>query len=220
MLFDCSIPALLLWQRTRLAAVVMVCLFHVMTALWFPIGLFPWLMIVNTVVFWAAKEEPRLSDIWFRTRLPATVLALGLIAQIALAWRSALWPGDVRWHEAGFRFSWRVMLMEKTGHLQLILVDAEGRRSLVDPADYLEPFQVKMVTTQPDCIIALARIISNESDKKGQQLKGIYAESWVSLNGRTPRRLIDRRVNLLNSQWAWGPQPELAAVREAEAPTR
>ena len=53
--FDCSVVALLLWRRTRVWAWVAVVAFHVATWLLFPIGVFPWLMIGVTTIFFAAR---------------------------------------------------------------------------------------------------------------------------------------------------------------------
>ncbi len=50
-LFDLSIGFLLWWGRTRLAAYVLVVLFHVLTAMLFKIGMFPYIMIAATLVF-------------------------------------------------------------------------------------------------------------------------------------------------------------------------
>lgn len=49
--FDCSIVPLLLWRRTRLAAWLVLVAFHVSTWLLFPIGVFPWLMIGASTIF-------------------------------------------------------------------------------------------------------------------------------------------------------------------------
>lgn len=49
--FDCSIVPLLLWRRTRFAAWLVLVTFHVCTWSLFPIGVFPWLMIGASTVF-------------------------------------------------------------------------------------------------------------------------------------------------------------------------
>ena len=52
-LFDLSVAFLLCGRRTRLPAYALLVLFHGATGLLFPIGLFPWLMIALTPVFFA-----------------------------------------------------------------------------------------------------------------------------------------------------------------------
>ncbi len=49
--YDVTIVGFLLWSRTRAVAYVTVVLFHLMTAALFPIGMFPWIMIAATTIF-------------------------------------------------------------------------------------------------------------------------------------------------------------------------
>ena len=51
MLYDLCIPFLLFWQKTRPFAYLAVIAFHILTALVFPIGMFPWIMLVSTLIF-------------------------------------------------------------------------------------------------------------------------------------------------------------------------
>ncbi len=50
-LFDCTIVALLLWRRSRPVAWLFVVVFHLATWVLFPIGVFPFLMVGVTTVF-------------------------------------------------------------------------------------------------------------------------------------------------------------------------
>lgn len=54
--FDLGVPFLLAWRRTRPFAFLMIIVFHGMTALLFPIGIFPWLMIGSALVFFDAED--------------------------------------------------------------------------------------------------------------------------------------------------------------------
>ena len=72
--FDCSIVPLLLWRRTRVAAWLVLLVFHVSTWLLFPIGVFPWLMIGASTVFFD-PDWPRRLGAWAAVR--ARALASG-----------------------------------------------------------------------------------------------------------------------------------------------
>lgn len=65
MVFDLSVPFLLLNSRTRPFAYGTLVLFHVITSLLFPIGIFPWLMIAAMLIFfppdWARRLGSRLA---------------------------------------------------------------------------------------------------------------------------------------------------------------
>lgn len=214
LVYDLSIPWLLWWRRTRAIAYLPVVAFHVTTWLLFPIGMFPWIMIAGSLVF-LAPEWPRR---WLPGRHPPAVakglprrgetvcaglLAMILVLQVLLPLRCHLHPGDVRWHEQGFRFSWRVMVMEKTGALDYRLVDREdGSQRRVDPADLLMPHQVKQLETQPDLILQFARELAHRERRHGRDV-AVYAESWASLNGRAPAPLVDPTVDLTTIVDTW-----------------
>jgi hypothetical protein len=193
-------------------------LFHVLTALLFRIGMFPWIMIVNATIFWSPSWPRRvLARILGRGgKLPSGIagaplavktgwLAASYLAvQILLPLRSALYPGNTRWSEEGFRFAWKVMLIEKAGTLELEVEDRTGRRQSVSPRQYLTPFQVRMASTQPDMILELAHWIADDYRKRGAGPVRVYADSEVSFNGRLRKRLID-------------PTRDLASIRDGLA---
>ena len=111
--FDCLVVPLLLWRRTRLPAWVALVAFHVCTWALFPIGVFPWLMIGASTVFFepdwprrlvarfaAPARLPRVAPV--RRSVPLLVLAVLWVAvQVALPLRHLAYPGDHRWTRPG-----------------------------------------------------------------------------------------------------------------------
>ncbi len=81
--FDVSIVVLLLWKRTRFVAWLALVAFHVSTWILFPIGVFPWLMIGVSTVFFAPDWPDRLRSRWTRRRTPATGDEASLISSTA-----------------------------------------------------------------------------------------------------------------------------------------
>jgi hypothetical protein len=219
-LYDLSIPFLLLYRKTRWVAFGLVIIFHVLTRVLFPIGMFPFIMIVSTLVFFDAKFHHRILNTlaqWFRLgkqswdaklrnrsflRYPAFakwVVAVFLVVQLLFPWRYLLYPGELFWTEEGFRFSWRVMLMEKAGYAQFKVVNAgTGSYFYVDNTDFLTPFQEKQMSFQPDFILQYAHFLGDHFRKQGHENIEIYVDSYVALNGRVSQRYIDPSVNLLN----------------------
>ncbi len=66
--------------------------------------------------------------------------------QLLFPWRYLLYPEELFWTEEGYRFSWRVMLMEKAGYAEFKVVDSKtGKRFYVDNSDFLSPFQEKQM---------------------------------------------------------------------------
>jgi vitamin K-dependent gamma-carboxylase len=106
----------------------------------------------------------------------------------------------VLWHEQGMRFSWRVMLREKSGALAYRVVDAQGRTRIVTPRDYLTELQYREMAGQPDLILQLAHHIRDDFAARGLGPVRVYADSRVSLNGRPAQRMIDPEVDLASQR--------------------
>lgn len=195
MLFDLTIPFWLSWRKTRLFAYIAVVLFHGLTGLLFNIGMFPWIMIACTLIFFdwqirAAPNPPRTSATALAWLLPF------MLIQCLLPLRHWWLPGDVNWTEQGGRFAWRVMLVEKTGHATFYVQDkTNGREWIVFPADYLTDLQEKQMSFQPDMIMEFARFIAAQSDTA----VSVRVEAYVSWNGRSSRLLLDPTVDLLEA---------------------
>lgn len=222
--YDLFIAFFLLNRRTRLIAYVFVIVFHIATAIFFPgIGMFPYVMILCSLVFFSGQAHKRLlSLIPFSGRVsnpPVTayqyhpyarpvlmVAVVGyILIQMVLPLRFLLYPGHLFWHEEGYRFSWRVMLMEKSGASYFTIKDkATGEHREVTNAVYLTPFQEKMMSTQPDMILKYAHFLAEEYKKQGMRDPEVYGEVYVSLNGQRSRLFIDSTVDLAKQPLSWG----------------
>lgn len=205
--YDLTIPLWLSWRRSRPYAFAAVVFFHVAVWALFPIGVFSWVMIVSATLFF----DPAWPRRWVRSAarrelggasgpVPALSLAAAaayLCLQAALPLRYLLYPGNVNWHEQGFRFAWRVMLVEKAGQVQFNVVTGErGERYVVYPREELTPLQYKMMSTQPDMIQEYALHLRERFEARGHTNVRVYAEAWASLNGRPRQRLIDPTIDL------------------------
>ena len=128
----------------------------------------------------------------------ATLLGVYFLIQLLLPLRYLLYPGNVLWTEEGYRFAWRVMLVEKAGQATFTVEDpATGRRSEVINSDYLTTFQEKQMVIQPDFILQYAHFLAEEyREKYGIENPVVTVDCHVALNGRASRRLIDPDVNL------------------------
>ncbi|AVR43947.1 HTTM domain-containing protein [Christiangramia fulva] len=219
MLYDLLIPFFLLWRRTRFVAFLVVIIFHVLTRILFPIGMFPYIMIVSALIFFSPGFHHRILNFISRLfhinksvfdngkklvyngikrKAILAILAVFFIVQILFPWRYLLYPGELFWTEEGFRFSWRVMLMEKVGYAQFIVEDKDsGKRFYIDNGQYLTPFQEKQMSTQPDFILQYAHFLAEEFREKGHENIEVHVENFVALNGRRSRKYIDPEADLL-----------------------
>ena len=195
--FDLSIVGFLLWPKTRRPAYVALIVFHGLTGLLFPIGLFPWLMTMAATVFFDPAWPRRWIGGGVGTEPPARVqrwlvvlLATHLVLQVLLPLRSWFYPGDVNWSEAGFRFSWKVMLIEKSGIADFRVVSRSGRVFEVNPRSFLTPLQLRMMSTQPDMIQQFAEHLVSRYERITGESVQVFANVQVSYNGRSPRPLV------------------------------
>ena len=133
----------------------------------------------------------------WRMRAAAGALALFALVQALVPLRHWAYPGNVRWNEDGYRFSWRVLLTEKHGHVRFRVRDpATDSERVVLPEDYLTPLQAERMATQPDMILAAAHIIARDYERKGVAGAEVRAEAFVAFNGREAARFIDPEVDL------------------------
>jgi hypothetical protein len=218
MLYDLAIPFLLLYKRTRFVAFLIVIFFHVFTRVLFPIGMFPYIMIVSALIFFDASFHNKIinfikkhvlkskktilivTDFHFskiKRKLVLAVFGVFFVIQILVPWRYLVYPGELFWTEEGYRFSWRVMLMEKAGSTNFKIVDLEsGKYFRVNNTDFLTSFQEKQMSYQPDFILEYAHFLGDHFTKQGHKNVGVFAESYVALNGRLSTEFIDKKVDL------------------------
>lgn len=222
--YDLLIAFFLLNKKTRSYAFVFVLIFHIATAIFFPaIGMFPYVMIANSLIFFSSEFHQKLQSLlpFYNHRLKNTVpkslpyqfhftslMKAALYAYIAFQlifpFRYLLYPGHLFWNEEGFRFSWRVMLMEKSGAAYFTVKDKKTNQSFeINNREFLTPLQEKMMSTQPDLIVKYAHHLANEYQKKGMQQPEVYAEIYVALNGSRSRLFIDSSVNLAAEKLGW-----------------
>ena len=62
MFYDLLIPFILLSNRTRIFGFILVIFFHLFTAFLFPIGMFPYIMIMSSLIFFNSKTHKKILD--------------------------------------------------------------------------------------------------------------------------------------------------------------
>jgi hypothetical protein len=231
--YDLTIPFWLLWKRSRPLAYVAVVVFHLLTKLLFNIGLFPFIMIFNTLIFFpAAVHERWLQKIGYSTVVvgrhyqftgrqmslfrPALLAFFAL--QLLLPLRHNLYPGNVLWTEEGYRFAWRVMLVEKVGQATFTVHDPQtGRSGEVDNSEFLTLFQEKQMAIQPDFILQYAHHLAEVyGERYGIEAPKVTVDCHVALNGRPSQRLIDPTVDLAGLKDGLAPKTWILPFAEAQ----
>ncbi len=219
MLYDLAVPCLLCFPRWRSLAYVLVVTFHLMTWWLFPIGMFPFIMIAMTTLFFDVEWHRRLLEgIKRMLRWNASpvnepcrlgwkqwVFAACVASQLVIPLRHLLYTGDLFWTEQGYRFSWRVMLTEKAGQATFYVSDKyTQQRSMVANYELLTPQQEKMMATQPDMMVQYAHLLEEMFLAKGMANPVITADVFVTLNGAPHKRLVDPTIDLTEVENDWG----------------
>lgn len=227
-LFDTTIVLWLSFRRTRLFAYAALLVFHALTRLLFPIGMFPVIMSLAALVFFSPSWPKRAAGSllgWLNVRSfsqgasllrpeqtvstgKRVLFGLGLaycFVQVLVPARGLLYESDVKWHEQGMRFSWRVMLRAKGGSAVFQVRDgATGRVVSVHPREYLTDLQEVEMVSQPDLILQMARTIERDYEARGFEDVEVRVDARVSLNGRRSAALIDPSVDLTKKRDGFG----------------
>ena len=190
--------------------------------------MFPYIMIFGTVIFFDSKIHINIlnriervikklslffniksfelvkkndsSSIHYPKFVPV-VLSIFLFIQLLIPFRYSLYPGELFWNEQGYRFSWRVMLIEKEEILGLKVKDSiSGKFFYVRNENFLTPFQIKQMSFQPDFILEYAHYLGEHFEEKGMKNIQVFTDSFVALNGRSSQRFINPNVDLLTKR--------------------
>jgi len=223
MIYDFSIPFLLIFSRTRIFAFFLVVFFHMFTKVLFPIGMFPYIMIFSSLIFFSSNFHNKiiilLNKLYQKINIDflnsgnnsiysfkhqnfiLTIVGFFFVFQLLFPFRYLLYPGELFWTEQGYRFSWRVMLVEKTGETTFKIVNKNNKSITVTNSNFLTPFQEKQMSFQPDMILEYAHYLGNQYRwfGEGEKVK-VYADSFVALNGRLSQRLIDNSIDLFSEK--------------------
>ncbi len=222
MLFDTFIVFGLLWRKTRWIAYAAVIIFHALTGLLFQIGIFPLVMIFAVTIFFPSSVHEKIISFLsgftgnknrrvyqfsptknFRPFVLPGLLVFFLV-QLLFPWRYKLYPDNLFWTEEGYRFSWRVMLMEKAGTATFYVKDGEnGREGAVINRQFLSDHQEKQMAMQPDLILQFAHFLENHFMINGMIDPVVRAEAWVTLNGRPAQLIVDPERDLTKLRDTW-----------------
>lgn len=230
LLLDLAIVPLLAWRRTRPFAFGLGVVFHGLNAVLFDIGIFPWLMMAATTIFFAPDWPRRLRLMPPRRpvaveglmrpstpRAPLTIVAVAayLCVQVLVPLRHFAYPGDVSWTEEGHRFSWHMKLRDKDAQARFLVTDVgRGESRMITSSHVLTPRQEGRMAGQPDMILQFAHHLAEHLP--AEERAAVQVRAWVtaSLNGREPQLLIDPAADLAAQPRTLGHAPWILPLRQ------
>lgn len=218
MIFDVTIVYLLLFKKTRTYAFIVVVIFHLLTGILFYIGVFPLVMIASATLFFPdethrsflkklhKKLDTFTSRLTFETciipKYKYYLFTTFFLFQLLFPWRYLLYDGNLFWNEEGYRFSWRVMLIEKSGTATFYIQDGTlGAKKQISNHRFLNPHQEKQMAMQADMIVQYAHYLGEHYRKKGYSSPIITVQNFVTLNGAPSQLFIEPHINLLELDW-------------------
>jgi vitamin K-dependent gamma-carboxylase len=213
LLLDLLVVPLLLWRRTRIPAFCLALAFHLLNSRWFYIGIFPWLALAATTLFFSPSWPRRIIRIFraadfspprhwtipsYRSQIILLTLATIYAAiQLLVPLRHFLSRGGIEWTYTEHRFSWRMMLINHSTRSVFYVTDPNTGRTLgLPPARFLNSRQVGMLAYLPDLPLQAAHYLATVSARRGPKPLRVEARIFVSINGRPPHLYLDQNVDL------------------------
>jgi hypothetical protein len=225
MIYDCTIVFFLVYKPTRIWAYLAIVFFHGITGALFQIGVFPLVMIGGTLIFFSDEWHIKLLNLIrkllkvesskFKVESSTSnvrpyvlyLLVPFFVFQVLFPFRYLLYKGNPFWTEQGYRYGWRVMLMEKAGTATFYVKDSNtGREGIVVNSEFLNPHQEKQMAMQPDMILQFAHFLAEHYATKGVNKPQVRAEVYVTLNARPSQLLIDPSIDLSKEKDTFAPK--------------
>jgi len=218
LLLDLFIVPFLLWKKTRIPAFIAICIFHLMNANLFSIGIFPWFMIAATTIYFNPAWVRRVLQMFkldynnnkieapFYSNLNKSNISYAFVIyfliQVMYPLRHHAIPGNANWTEEGHRYAWHMKLRQKSAKARFRVVDHQKREEKkIDPRKRLSKRQYRKMSTRPDMILQYAHYLSKKYNKNNQMHISVYADVKASLNGREKQLLINPDIDLSKKQY-------------------
>lgn len=206
-IFDMVVPILLFHKKGKYIALPFLLIFHSINAFNLNIGVFPFLMMGATIVYWGSGFRdvirvglPQIS-LKLSTKIYASLLLMYVLFQLLFPLRHYLIKGDYNVTGEGYNFSWKM----KGNAIELKRFDIYCF-SLNGLTEYKIPLQLhkkqfSTLSSVPLTNIPFARYIAeNVSEMYSVSDDSLRVNVFVkiSLNGSEDFYLIDTSYNLLS----------------------
>lgn len=217
LVYDLLVGFLLLYRPTRLVGIIAVLIFNLTNHffLFDDIGIFPFAMILSTVVFLnptgvarfmngifgkqtspkkkkGKAEQPDRVPWNARQQRITVFVGLFVLFQLIFPFRYLLFTNNPEWTGIASRFAWRMkMQTRQLQQFDMTVQDIpDGTPQEVDFRAFLSSNQQKKLINDPYNIIQLGHYIAEEAKRRGMQRPSVRAVVKISYNQRSPQLMI------------------------------
>lgn len=212
---ELCIAIMLMHKPLRSLGVIFSVLFYGAIKYYLNFGIFPYLMIACTVLFFEPETVRNFLGLFREKKdrivfvLPPSVKAgpLGAAAwifvcvyffiQALVPLRFIVHPGPVNWTLKGDRFAWRLLSQDNRGHIDFFVTDViSGNTIEVPRLKGITVDKYNQMAFHPDMILQYAKYLHGIYQNQGIYNPIVTANSFVSLNGRPFSLFINSDYNL------------------------
>ncbi len=215
LIFDLAIPFLLWWQRTRWWSLVPLLFFHFSNAITFDdIGIFPFIMICSTVLYFPPSELPVLKNMVAeksKNKLLLTspkwvekLMVAFVVFQLLFPFRGLFLPNPVNWSMIANRFAWRMKCQSRTmEEFSYSVQDGpNGKPTSVEVNTFVNLSQIRTAMNDPKAAADIAKGIALEAKKFGVSDPVVRAKIKVRWNGYAPAYMVDTLLDLSKVEYS------------------
>ncbi|MBP9853555.1 MAG: HTTM domain-containing protein [Candidatus Omnitrophica bacterium] len=209
-----SAPLMLIYKPLKYAGILLLVIFNAFIKYSLGFGIFPYLMIISSVLFIHLEEIRGLSRLFRPKKAAATIqpemahseaikpgvwlfIITYVFFQFFIPLRFLLEKGPVQWTLNGSRFSWRLLAQNNLGHIDFFVTDiVTGETKEAPRLKGITVSSYLQMACHPDMIIQYARYLHDVYQKQGVYNPIITSNSFVSFNGRPFSLFINPEFNL------------------------
>jgi len=225
LIYDTIVGTLLVVPQTFYLGLGATMFFHLTNKYVFNIGIFPWLMIASTCLFFEPywprrllhniKESPKkhpqkfkdfkevkwsqtkVRSLTIKEKLMLFICFLFLAQQVITPVRHYMYPGNVFWNEHGHRYSWRMKLRDKQCDGELYTYIPATKEWFEYPLDnILTPRQYQKFTSRPEFIAQSVNLAANMIETRTNHTSEMYVYAACRVNYRQASMMTNPRINL------------------------
>jgi vitamin K-dependent gamma-carboxylase len=205
----------LIYRPLRLFTVSLICATYITKALFFDLGIAPWLMISSSLLFLRPDWPHRFRRLWpaFDERLLPKMLrqehrgfkifvlcgmATYLCLQIIIPIRHLSYPAELDWSREASRFSWGIKERNQEVDIKFsVEIAGQEERTPINLAQYLSKHQIRALNTWPDLVADFAQQLRMTLERQGKEVTGVYALAVRKDLEGNRQLLLNPNTNLL-----------------------